>query len=64
MIHSTTATSALTLMSMGMGYMHDYRLFSTPLTPVHNLNFNWLNQRQLRKNKRRKHAAGFKNAFN
>jgi hypothetical protein len=33
-------------------------------TPHHQLNFRWRNQKQVRKNRRRAHAAGKRNAFN
>lgn len=61
MIHASTPITALALLFAGFGM--DYRFYSMPITPVQNLNFRWLNQRQLRKNKRRKHAARFKKAF-
>jgi hypothetical protein len=35
----------------------------TPLPQMHTLRFQWENQRQVRKNRRRAHAAGVKNAF-
>lgn len=49
--------------ALSVGYPQFVYSRGIPETPVQNLNFKWLNQRQLRKNKRRKHAAGFKKAF-
>jgi hypothetical protein len=36
---------------------------SEPVTGFSQLNFRWRSQKQIRKNRRRAHAAGFKKAF-
>jgi hypothetical protein len=51
------------MMTAATGGFADYRNLFKPIVSHHQLNFRWRNQRQVRKNRRRAHAAGIKNAF-
>jgi len=52
------------LFSAASGGFKDYANMFKSISPgYHQLNFKWHNQKQIRKNRRRAHAAGKKNAF-
>jgi len=54
----------LMIMSAESGGFEDYANMFRQISPgYHQLNFKWRNQKQVRKNRRRAHAAGKKNAF-
>jgi hypothetical protein len=51
------------MMMMAAGSSGDYLAARHKQTEMHLLRFKWRNQRQIRKNRRRAHAAGKSNAF-
>jgi len=50
-------------MAMAAGSSADWAKPLPSIKAHHEFNFKWRNQRQVRKNRRRAHAAGKRNAF-